>query len=127
MIRRVVMLSPPNQGSEVVDALGNWPLFKAIAGPAGQELGTGLTSVPNSLGPVDFEVGVVAGNASVNPVFSRLVPRPNDGPVAVERTRVNGMTDFIIVRASHLFIMRNAEAIHQALQFVLHGRFDHAR
>ena len=126
-IRRVAMLSPPNQGSEVVDALGGWSLFKRITGPAGQELGTAPTSAPNSLGPVDFELGVVAGNASVNPLFSWLVPGPNDGPVAVKRMRVAGMTDFIVVRASHTFIMHNTDAIHQARQFVLHGRFDHAR
>jgi triacylglycerol lipase len=126
-IRRVVMLSPPNQGSEVVDALGDWSLFKAIVGPAGRQLGTGPMSVPNALGAVDFEVGVVAGNTSLNPLLSWLVPRPNDGPVAVRSTRVEGMTDFIIVSASHTFITYNADAIHQARQFVLHGRFDHAR
>lgn len=126
-IRRVAMLGPPNQGSEVVDALRAWRVFNRITGPAGPELGTARTSVPNSLGPVDFELGVVAGNASVNPLFSWLVPGPNDGPVAVRRTQVEGMTDFIIVRASHTFIMHNTSAIRQAREFLRHGRFDHAR
>jgi triacylglycerol lipase len=126
-VRRVAMLSPPNHGSEVVDALRRWPLFKAVVGPAGQQLGTGPMSTPNSLGAVDFEVGVVAGNASLNPLLSRLLPRPNDGTVSVQSMRVEGMSDFILVRASHIFIMQNAEAIHQARQFVLHGRFDHTR
>ncbi len=123
-IRRVAMLSPPNQGSEVVDVLGRLALFKWIAGPAGGELGTAATSVPNSLGPVDFEVGVVAGNFSLNPLYSSFITGPNDGTVAVERMRVEGMTDFVIVRASHTFIMHNAIAIEQARHFIAHGRFD---
>lgn len=125
VIRRAAMLSPPNKGSEVADALRSWPLFRMITGPAGQELGTGSTSVPNSLGPVDFEVGVVAGVGTVNPLFSRMVPKPNDGTVAMRSMRVEGMTDFVIVDASHTFIMHNADAIRQARQFMRHGRFEH--
>ena len=126
-IRRVAMLGPPNQGSEVVDALQAWSLFRLVVGPAGQELGTASQSVPNSLGAVDFEVGVVAGRSSLNPLLSWLVPRPNDGTVAVQHARVEGMADFIVVNASHMFMMHNADVIRQARQFVLHGRFDHAR
>jgi triacylglycerol lipase len=130
-IRRVVMLSPPNQGSEVVDTLGHWFLTKAmlgaITGPAGRQLATRADSVPNTLGAVDFELGVVAGNASLNPLYSLLIPGANDGTVAVKRMRVEGMSDFITVRASHTFIMYNAEAIRQVCCFLAHGCFDHAR
>jgi hypothetical protein len=130
-IRRVAMLSPPNQGSEVVDKLGQWlltkALFRAITGPAGLQLGTGANSVPNLLGSVGFETGIVAGNLSLNPVYSLLIPGEDDGTVAVRRMRVAGMSDFITVRASHTFIMHNADAIHQACYFLAHGCFDHAR
>lgn len=50
-IGRVVMLSPPNHGSEVVDKLGNLSLFELINGPAGLQLATRHGSVPQSLGP----------------------------------------------------------------------------
>src|SRR5687768_11359393 len=63
---RVVMLGPPNHGSQVVDELGGWRLFGALNGPAGRELGTEAGSVPQSLGPVTFETGIIAGRRSIN-------------------------------------------------------------
>ncbi len=125
-VGRVVMLAPPNGGSEVVDALGGCALFKLVTGPAGQELGTGADSVPARLGPVDFPLGVVAGRVSLNPLYSWLIPGEDDGTVAVARTRVAGMRDHVVVDASHTFIMHDPEAIRQTVQFIETGAFDHA-
>ncbi len=120
---RVVMLAPPNQGSEVVDKLGSWRLFYTLNGPAGLQLGTGNNSVPNRLGPVDFQLGVIAGSKTVNLLLSRLIPDVNDGKVSVSRAQVEGMKDFIVMPYSHPFIMRRKAAIEQALHFIQHGYF----
>jgi pimeloyl-ACP methyl ester carboxylesterase len=122
---RVVMLAPPNQGSEVVDNLRDTPGFAMWNGPAGLELGTGENDVPARLGPVDFPVGVIAGTESVNPMLSRLLPSPDDGKVSVARTKVEGMADFVAVSATHTFIMRNEEAIRHTLSFLAKGSFAH--
>lgn len=122
---RVVMLAPPNQGSEVVDKLGRFALFTSINGPAGNELGTGENSLPNQLGPANFPVGVIAGDRSINWINSLLIPGPDDGKVSVRRARLPGMTDFIVVHATHPFIMRNPRAIRQTLAFLQNGKFDY--
>jgi triacylglycerol lipase len=121
---RVVMLAPPNQGSEVVDKLGWLFLFKWINGPAGNELGTDKNSTPNKLGPAKFSVGVIAGDRSINWINSLLIPGRDDGKVSVERTKLAGMSDFVVIHATHPFIMRNREAIQQTIQFLRKGSFD---
>lgn len=120
---RVVMLAPPNEGAELAEALAQSPLYRAATGPAGQQLGTGSNSVPLKLGPVDFELGVIAGNRSLNPIFSRLIPGVDDGKVSVERSRVEGMKDFLVVPCSHTWIMNDREVIAQTIRFLRDGRF----
>lgn len=122
---RAVMLSPPNQGSEVVDAVGTTAWFEALMGPTGQVLGTGEESLPNRLGPAPFPVGVITGDASIEPHLSHLIPGPDDGKVAVDRARLEGMEDFLVVPESHPFIMASDEVARQVVRFLEHGRFDH--
>lgn len=122
-IGRVVMLGPPNGGSEVVDALGALRLFRVLNGPAGSQLGTGPAALPQRLGPVPFELGVIAGTRSVNGVLSQLIPGPDDGKVAVPRAGVAGMADFIALPASHTFMMLDGEVLRQTVRFLSVGAF----
>jgi len=120
---RVVMLGPPNQGSEVVDKLKSWKLFQKLNGPAGAELGTDDDSIPNQLGPVDFELGVIAGDHSINWINSLMIPGSDDGKVSVERTKIAGMTDHFVIHATHPYLMKNQAAIRQTLAFLQTGEF----
>ncbi len=124
---RVVMLSPPNQGSEAVDELSNMPGFDLFNGPAGDELGTDENSVPVSLGAADFEVGIITGNESVNLILSQLIPGEDDGKVSVANAKLEGMTDFLVVPHSHTFIMKSDAVIEQILCFLKNGSFDHTK
>jgi len=123
---RVVMLGPPNQGSEVVDKLGSWPAFRTLNGPAGGELGTGPDSTPNTLGPVDFELGVIAGDRSINWINSMMIAGKDDGKVSVERTKVTGMKEHLVVHATHPYLMKNKVVIENTVRFLKTGSFSQA-
>jgi len=122
---RVVMLSPPNHGSEVVDNLKSWTLFQKLNGPSGSELGTDPDSTPNQLGAVDFELGVIAGDRFINWINSLMIPGKDDGKVSVEHTKVEGITDHIVIHATHPYLMKNPRAIRQTLAFLRTGQFVH--
>ncbi len=124
-LKHVVMLGPPNRGSEVVDRLRDVPGFKAINGPAGLQLGTGEFSVPNELGPADFSLGVIAGTRSINLILSLMIPNTDDGKVSVENTKLEGMKDHIAMPVTHPFMMKNEQVIEQVIYFLQHGAFRH--
>lgn len=123
-VGRIVMLGPPNQGSEVVDELGHTTLFKWINGPAGCQLGTARDSLPNTLPVPDTEIGVIAGTKSINWILSMFIPGPDDGKVSPEHAKIEGMADFAEVPAAHPFLMRDRRVIELTIHFLRHGRFE---
>ena len=125
---RVVMLGPPNQGSEVIDEYRDWGAAAEIfSGPAGLQLGTGEDGIPAQLGPVDFELGIIAGVGSINPWMSAILPGMDDGKVTVESTRVVGMADFMIVDSSHHYLMNSETVIRNTIAFLKTGSFPRIR
>ena len=123
---RVVMLGPPNTGSEFADWLTDTkilaPMFREVFGPAGQELKTTHEHID---GDITYPLGVIAGNLSINPLAPWIIEGEHDGIVAVERTKIEGMRDHIVMPTTHAFMMFNDKVIQQALHFLEHEEFDH--
>lgn len=122
-VRRVVMLAPPNHGSELVDRLRDFRVYRFATGPAGQQIGTSDDSVPRRLPPPPFEVGIVAGRRSGNLIFARVLGGENDGKVTVEATRLDGMRDLVVVDRTHTFIMWAPDVLTQTFAFLETGQF----
>lgn len=124
---RVVMLSPPNSGSEIPETFSDTWLFNAVMGPVFPQLRSSEDSFVNSLGPVSFPLGIITGNKSLffDRYFSTIIPGEDDGKVSVERAKVEGMTDFIVLPYTHPYIMEEDEVIEQAIYFLRNGLFDH--
>ena len=101
-----------------------WP-YKKIYGPAGQQLTTDQSAVKHLFGEVNYELGIIAGNSTIDPIGSLIIPGVDDGKVAVERTKLEGMKDHIIVSASHSFFPSNKEVQKQTLHFLKNGNFKH--
>ncbi len=120
---KIVMLSPPNKGSEVADFLKDVYVYKLAMGPAGQQLGTDSNSLPKSMRSIDANVGIITGNKTLDPWFSPLIPGADDGKVSVESAKLEEMSDFMVVESTHAFIMRNALVIDQIKYFLKHGIF----
>jgi pimeloyl-ACP methyl ester carboxylesterase len=121
---RVVMLGTPNSGSEIADRLKHIGAYRAWFGPAGPQLVTQRdATIAAMFPPVDYPVGIIAGNRSVDPIMSAFLPKPHDGRVSVENTRLDGMADHIIVGTSHPWLIRNGRAIEQTITFVRDGSF----
>jgi triacylglycerol esterase/lipase EstA (alpha/beta hydrolase family) len=124
-LNRVVMLGPPNKGSEIVDKLGDIPGFRLINGAAGMQLGTDDFSVPKKLGKANFNVGIIAGTKSINWILSTLIPGIDDGKVSVINTKLDGMKDHIELETTHPFMMKNNEVIEQVVHYLRTGKFQH--
>ncbi len=120
---RVVMLGPPNQGTDAVDKLDEVPGFDWLNGPAGRQLGKGENSVPLRLGPANFELGIIAASRTIDPVTSAVLENPDDGRVSVEDTKLEGMADFVVVKHSHAFMMRMSRTIELTIRFLETGSF----
>jgi pimeloyl-ACP methyl ester carboxylesterase len=124
---RAVMLAPPNGGSEIVDWFRDLRLFRILLGPVAPQLGTRAEDLPARLPVPDCDVGVIAGNHWINPLGPFVLSAPHDGTVSVDRTRLVGMKDHLVVPHTHTFIMNSPRVAHEVIHFLRHGRFEHGQ
>ena len=122
-LARVVMLGTPNGGSEIADRFKNLRLYQRFYGPAGQQLITVQEAFLHLFGQTDYDVGVIAGNWSIDPISSWIIGQSNDGKVSVNSTRLLGMKDHIIVPVPHTLFPVMKIVHRQTLAFLETGMF----
>jgi len=121
---RVVMLGTPNQGSELADLLGWNPLYRFLFGPAGAQLGTRANAkLGGFLGVVDYPGGVIARDRANRWLGWAVLPKPNDGRVAVERTKLPGMAGHVVLPVTHDSMMRDRRVQTQVVAFLRAQKF----
>lgn len=118
---RIVMLAPPNCGSEIVDWSRKHPLLRRALGPAGRELGS--DGVPAKLPPLPpgTEAAVIMGRRCSIPLFGKLLGPENDGIVSAANGHIDGLRGFSVIDADHTFIQMHPEAIRRSLHFLSTG------
>jgi hypothetical protein len=120
---KVVMLSPPNQGSELSEKFGDTWWYQWAVGPAGVSLSTKQSGIISKLEEIDEPVGIIAAYRNWSLWPSTWLPKPNDGTVSVESMKLPEMDDFILVNSGHAMMRFSDEVQNQIRQFLAVGKF----
>ncbi len=116
----LVMLAPPNRGSEIVDWLENHPALLALLGPSGKRLARKQLNIP----PLDSHLAsaVIMGDRHPIPFFQKLLDEKNDGIVSVRDGRLDGLTCFEVVHSDHTMIASDPNVMQMTLNFLRSGQ-----
>jgi pimeloyl-ACP methyl ester carboxylesterase len=123
-VGNIVLIGPPNHGSQVSDFLVNNIFYKAFFGPAGQQLTTNFAK-NNPFPSLQHTFGIIAGNVCLDPFSYFILPKENDGKITVESTKLEGMKDHIIIPISHTLMVFSNEVIKQVIYFLKYSHFKH--
>lgn len=119
----VVMLSPPNHGSEIIDTFADQPWFQWMLGPAAMELSTQDNALVNRIGPINERVGIITGSRSSDPWFNFLFDDAHDGKVSVSSAQLSEAEGFRVVESGHTFIMNDQTVRNLVVEFLRDGYF----
>ena len=120
-LSRIVMLTPPNKSPNLAKQFKDFDLYQWIFGDSGQKLASDAFYETLPVPKVEF--GVIAGNKS----SGLLLDGPSDGTVTVEDTKLDGMTDFLVLHHSHTFFMDSEDTADACVRFLQTGKFASAQ
>ncbi len=121
--QRVVLIGSPYAGITAAVALARSAIGEKMLGRTLND----WMRMPRPSIPDRVELGVIAGSVPFG--LGRLVarlPRPNDGVVSVEETRVSGAKDSIVLRINHTGMLVSPAVARAACAFLRAGSFGHA-
>lgn len=114
---RVVTLGSPHRGSFTARRLARLPFWHWMFGKAFSTLNGEVPpwSGVHSLASFSGDLSIGAG------WFVRDIPSPNDGTVGVEETRLDGMSEHRIYRASHMGLLFSPSVARDVIAFLQDG------
>ena len=120
---RMVMLGPPNQGSQLARRIGGVELLAGLAHGAARDLVVDWERVSPRLAVPPCDFGIIAGGKGDAAGFSPLLDGDDDAIVSVAETRLEGADDFLVVPVHHAAMMRHPEVQRATGSFLEAGRF----
>lgn len=125
VVDRVVMVAPPNHGSELADVFAEARVARWVVGPNLRHLQTDSASLANTLPRLEKQkVGVIAGvrYSDAGPVD--IVESPHDGLVSDASTHLReGEERLVFEREGHLSVMHDDDVQQQVVSFLKNGTF----
>lgn len=112
----VIQLAPPNGGSELVDKIGHWRLYQKLFGPAGAQLSVKHRGTLERPQAYDFPLHIAAGSAAWEPISWLIMPKPNDGKVTVESTKIPGHHTHRVFKTSHTYFPLSRSVIKYVIE-----------
>jgi pimeloyl-ACP methyl ester carboxylesterase len=121
-VRRVVCLGSPLVDSSAARNLGRWRWGRTMLGRTMKE--AVLDHPLRSVGQ-DRQVGVIGGTVGLGlGVFVGKLPRPHDGMVTIEETRLPGITAHLILPVNHFGLIFSRTVADQTGHFLRYGEFN---
>ena len=122
-INRMVMLGPPNQGSDLAQMAASNPFLRNLASGAARELVLHWDKLSRELQTPPFQFGIIAGGKNDNEGYSQLLMGDDDAIVRVSETQLDGSGGFLVIPVRHSRMMYNKDVQEETLRFLLKGRF----
>jgi hypothetical protein len=122
-VKRIVMLGPPNRGSQLARQFPRSMLVRLVAGSSTVELAKNWTSLQQRLATPRCQFGIIAGGQGDDNGRNVLLEGDDDLVVAVQETRLSGARDFAVLPVYHGVIMLDKRAREYTLRFLKHGYF----
>jgi hypothetical protein len=122
-VHRLVMLGPPNQGSDLARMASRIWGVAATAEGAARDLVVEWQRVAPGLAVPECPFGIVAGGKGDATGYSPLLEGDDDAVVRVAETRLTGADGFLVLPVHHAAMMRDAAVQRATREFLATGRF----
>ena len=123
---RLVLIGPPNHGSERIEQLYPYGWFRKIWGSTTTwQLRASNKEFFNECGIPACPFGIIAGGKGDDEGYSSVLPGDDDGAVSVESAKLPGAVDFILLHHRHTFLLFGRDTVKNTVAFLNRGKFIH--